>query len=357
MPNLDDLNFIKTIDKSDLYVSIEKLPQQISQTWQEINSVPVPSSCPLAKNVVVSGMGGSALGGRIVDSLVYDRFKIPIEIVNDYHLPNYVDQNSLVILSSYSGNTEETLSAAKEAINRGAVIYAITTGGSLAQIIKENNLYGYIFNPVNNPSGQPRMGLGYSITAILAILKLCRFIDVVDSEIEDVVSSTTSFINSFGIKSPANQNQAKQIAALLHNYFPVIVSSGHLNGSAWSFKNQLNENAKTFANNYEVPELNHHLMEGLSFPESLRSLMKVIFLESPIYESEIKKRIEVTKEVLDKNKVSQTSYLLESRQKLPQIFEILALGSFTAYYLALINETDPTPIPWVDYFKEKLASK
>lgn len=355
MVNLDSKEEILKNDKSEIWVSIDKLPDQVEQVWNEIFNLSIPESCPLAKNVVISGMGGSALGGRIVDSLLLDRFRVPIEVVTEYNLPNYVDKNTLVILSSYSGNTEETLSAASEAVNRGATIFGVTTGNKLGEFLSANSLCGYIYDPKFNPSGQPRMGLGYSVAAILAVLARCKFIDIVDAEISEAVMFMRSYATKFGITSPTKDNPAKSIAIELVGSIPVLVASEHLLGSAHAFKNQLNENAKTFSALFDIPEINHHLMEGLGFPKEAKNLLKFVFLESAQYNKDVFTRYAITKDVTAQNGFKSVEYSLQSRQKLLQIFEILSLGAYTAYYLAALNEIDPTPIPWVDYFKEKMA--
>jgi len=129
MISLDSEKDIERFDKGKMLASIRLFPDQVKQAWEEINSLEVPKACYLAKNVVVCGMGGSALGGRIVDSLLTDRVRVPIEIFNQYDIPYYVGKDSLVIVSSYSGNTEETVSAAHQALSKGAKVFGVTTGG------------------------------------------------------------------------------------------------------------------------------------------------------------------------------------------------------------------------------------
>ena len=355
MINLDSLDNIKKIDSKKLVFSIRSFPDQIKQAWREVFEQDIPQSCPLAKNVVVSGMGGSALGGRIVDSLLLDRFRTPIEVVTEYNLPNYVNRDTLVILTSYSGNTEETLSAAREAQNRGAILFAITTGGKLAEFIKSGGISGYVFDPVANPSGQPRMGLGYSITATLAVLARCEFINLLDSEMADVLEDTKKLVSEFDIATPESVNLAKRMAIKLKGKIPLIIASEHLVGSAHAFKNQLNENAKTFSALFEIPELNHHLMEGLKNPYQIKELLHFLFLESDLYTKEVQKRYPITREVIEKNSIETSSYFTKGKRKLNQIFEVITFSSFLAYYLAMLYDEDPTPIPWVDFFKENLA--
>jgi len=178
MADLDDLEQISKLDASNLLGSIEALPDQLKQAWEEVFQTSMPEDLLNVKNVVVSGMGGSALGGRIIDSLILDRANTPIEISTEYRLPNYVGPDSLVIISSYSGNTEETLSSAHDAIKKNAKIFVVTTGGKIAQLAKEEGLPSYIFNPIHNPSNQPRMGIGYSIGAVLALLVKGKYIQM-----------------------------------------------------------------------------------------------------------------------------------------------------------------------------------
>jgi glucose/mannose-6-phosphate isomerase len=356
MIDLDLLDEIKSVDKSNLINSIRTYPRQIAQAWTEVKNLDIPQACILSKNVVVSGMGGSALGGRIIDSLICDRVRTPIEVFTEFHLPNYVNHDTLVILSSYSGNTEETLSAAQDALARGATIFAITTGGKLAEFMRENNLNGYVYKPSANPSGQPRMGLGYSITATLAVLARCEFINLTSDEVATVISDCEKFVKDYDVPQKSNVNLAKSVAKKLFGKIPVLIASEHLVGSAHAFKNQLNENAKTFAVLFDLPEANHHLMEGLVNPPAAKDILHFLFLKSALYSQEVLSRYDLTVEVVEKNRVAASSYEPASEHKLNQIFELLVFASYVSYYQAMLYRVDPTPIPWVDYFKEKIAT-
>ncbi len=356
MPSLNQPEKFSLIDKENAMGSIRLLADQIEQAWSEVNALEAPPDCSLAKNVVVCGMGGSALGARIVDSLKESTARTPIEIFTGYNLPNYVGPNSLVILSSYSGNTEETISAAHQAISKKAQIFIIATGGELAAIAKKENLPSYIFTPTNNPSNQPRLSLGYSVAAILAILAKCQFISLTNEEIETAIKSSRKFISDFGPNSLESTNPAKALARGLKNKIPIFVASEHLIGSTHAFKNQINEGAKTFSTAFDLPELNHHLLEGLKNPALAKEFLKFVFIESDLYSDRVKIRYPITENVVEQNEVEFVTYKALSAGRLAQAFEILILGSFTHYYLAMLYEVDPTPIPWVDYFKEKLAN-
>lgn len=355
MQSLDDLTRIEKLDKGKVLTSIALLAHQLKQSWEEVKVLNFGKLYREVQNIVVGGMGGSALGGRIVDSLFNDRLRVPLEIATDYHLPNYVNSKTLVVLSSYSGNTEETIASAHDAIAKKAQIFIVTTGGKLAELAKEENLISYVFKPIHNPSGQPRMGLGYSLGVILALFGKNNFITLTEEEIEKAIETTERFINEFGIRIPESENTAKSIAKSLHNKIINLMASEHLGGVAWAFKNQINENAKTFSTLFEISESNHHLLEGLKYPPSLREKAIFLMIESPHYYERILKRYPITLDVIEKNGSKGLVYKTVSKTKLEEVVEILVLGSYVSFYLAVLNDIDPSPIPWVDYFKSKMV--
>lgn len=356
MNKLDSLEELKKFDEKGVISSIKMLPQQASQAWEEINDLKFSKKLSGAKNIVVCGMGGSALGGRVVDSFVEKKIRAPIEIFTQYFVPNYVNQDTLVILSSYSGNTEEAISCAYDAVKRNAKIFGITTGGKMADFLKKENKDVYIYEPTFNPSKMPRLAIGYSIFAILALLSKTQFITLTENEIQTALEALSAYIKEFGPRSKVDNNLAKRLALKLQNKIPVLVSSEHLLGVTHVFKNQLNETAKTFSNLFDLPELNHHLLEGLKLPAKSKEVLHFLFLYSKLYTDRVAKRYPITQDVVEKNSVSHSLYSFNSNTKLEQILELLCLGSFASLYLAVLTGTDPSEIPWVDYFKKKLSS-
>jgi glucose/mannose-6-phosphate isomerase len=355
MINLDSQKEIEEFDKGKILASIRMLPDQIEQAWEEIKNIDIPKPCYRAKNVVICGMGGSALGGRIVDSLTVDRVRTPVEIFTEYDIPSYTNPETLVILNSYSGNTEETLSAAHQALSAKANILGITTGGKLAKFLDKEDLPAYIYEPKANPSAQPRMGLGYSISATMSLLAKCGFIQMTHDDVYSLVVLIRNFIKEFEVDIRLHDNIAKKTAQKLKNKLPVIISARHLKGVSHAFKNQLNENSKVTSFMFDLPELNHHLLEGLRFPAKARETLHFFFFDSDLYSDKINRRVKLTKEVIEKNGYHYGSYPLRSDKKLSQIFEVLCFGSFVSFYLAIIYGVDPSKIPWVDYFKERLS--
>jgi glucose/mannose-6-phosphate isomerase len=329
---------ISEIDKKNCYLSITSLSKQIKQAWEETENLEFPSDYSQAKNIILCGMGGSAYPAYIIKSIYSGQLKVPFELVNGYNLPGYIDENSLVLLSSYSGTTEEFLSCAQQAKQKGAKIAVVASGGPL----KDQNIPGYFFNPINNPSGQPRLGTGYMLTGFLGILSKLGYLQVSDIE---------KTVNLLENQTQNMEELSKELAKKLEEKIPVIVSGEHLSGNAHIIRNQFNETAKNFSTFAILPELNHHLMEGLVHSSSN---LIFIFLKSNLYSPKIQKRLELTKDVVLKNNVKTAVVEVMGEGELEQSFYTLSFGGLLTFYLAILYGQDPSVIPWVDYFKQEL---
>lgn len=335
--------------------TIQKYSDQLKQSWEEVRGIHLPKEYCEVQNIVFCGMGGSALGARVVDAFAYDQLEVPLEIFNDYHLPAYVNDKSLVVVCSYSGNTEETLSDLHDkALERNAKIFGISTDGDLTNELERRHIPAYIFDPKYNPSKQPRMAIGYMCGAALGLLAGLRLIRLKDGEIYAAVKAMQEAGLYYGNETHA-ENTAFNLAQKLNNKMPVLVASEHLCGSAYTIKNQFNESAKTFCTLFELPELNHHLMEGLAHPAANKDLLHFVFFNSHLYDSRVQKRYPLTQEVVTKNGIAHSMFSPTGNDKLSQVFETLVFGSFCVYYLTKSYKIDPVAIPWVDYFKEQLA--
>ncbi len=355
MIDLDSQTELEKYDKGKIATSIRLLPDQMEQAWEEVKNLELPKSCYMVRNVVIAGMGGSALGGRVVDSFMDDRGRLPIEIINSYNLPGYVNEKTLVLVSSYSGNTEETLSMAQEAVDKKAQIIGVSTGGKLAKYLTKEKQTLYKINPIANPSGQPRMGLGYSIATTIAVLYKCKFIKISDEEFYKLVVAARGFVKEFDLDVKNDENLAKNVSKKLYNKAIVIITSSHLRGVTHAFKNQLNENSKAFSTLFELPELNHHILEGLKYPKKSREILHFLLFDSDLYHKRIIKRLKLTADVIEKNGHEHSIYKARSETKLSQIIEVLIFGSFVSLYLAANYGVNAQEIPWVDYFKKRLA--
>ena len=346
MNDLNNLDKIKNLDPKNVLVSTGLLLEQCSQILIDAKPLSFPNEYLDIKNIVFSGMGGSALGAQIVYNLYKKQLSLPFYINNDYNLPGFVDENTLVILSSYSGTTEETLSSAKDAIDKKCKITAITTGGDLAKLMEDKNFPYLKFEPKNNPSGQPRLGIGYSVFGTIILLSKLGVLGVNNNDLTKAIESIRQTRNKI-------EEDAKLLSKSLQNTIPVIFASEFLIGNAHVLRNQFNETAKTFSTYSPLPELNHHLMEGLKNPPEKN--LKILFLESDLYSEKLKNRIQLTKDVVLKNNLSYESYKALENSALSQVLEILLLGGYLTFYLAILYDQDPSVIPWVDYFKKELA--
>jgi glucose/mannose-6-phosphate isomerase len=348
---LDNPKTYLKYDQGHVFESISLLPEQISTAWSAPH---FSSTSTKIDHIVISGMGGSALAGRIILSLSQFLLKTPLEIINNYRLPAYTNPKTLVILSSYSGNTEETLSCAKDALRQKAEAVVITTGGKLQKLAERYQLPLVLINPTGNPSGYPRLGIGSSLGGTLAILKHYQLTSLTDQDLDRLYQHLRLTIKNILPEVSLKNNSAKQIAQKLADQIPVLIAANHLTGTTHAIKNMLNENAKTFAICFDLPELNHHLLEGLSFPKNLKQNLHFILLDSSLYPDAIKNRLEITKTVFEKLGFPVTVIKPDSRQPLEEATESLLFGALFSYYMALINQTNPGPIPWVDYFKKEL---
>lgn len=352
--NLDSPQTYKDLDKQNLAGSIEQLGEQIDQTFSEVSQMELPDSLNNIKNIVFSGMGGSSLGAYVSKSLLRESLNIPFEIINDYYLPSYVNSGTLVVVQSYSGNTEETLSGFNHAVTKGAHIFALSAGGRLEEMAKSAGATYYKINPLHNPSGQPRMAIGYSIFAILTLFSRIGLFDIHDGEVEQILKNTQENNLLWGTSVELSQNKAKELATTMHNKIPVYQAGEHLTGATRAMRNQFLENAKGFVLNYNLPDADHYMLEGLQFPKSLPANTHFVFLNSDLYGERISARVEKTAEIVTENGCGADIISATGATRLQQIINAIQFGAYVALYSAMLNGIDPAPIPWVENFKKKI---
>ncbi len=349
--NLDDLDLYKTADPDGMLARIKELPEQCNQAWRKVMDFDLPAGYAAIDKVVVLGMGGSAIGGDLVRRLVENECKVPVIVHRDYGLPAYVDERTLVIGSSYSGNTEETLSGFEAALKTKAKKLAMTTGGQLEQIAAAAKI------PVFKIEyrAQPRAALGYSFLPTLGVLQKLGLVPDKGKDVAEMVKVMTGLRARLDEKSPLAANPAKRLAQRLHGHLPVIYGAGIAAEVAHRWKTQVNENAKAWAF-YEVfPELNHNATVGFPLPPEVVRVIRVVMLRSPLFNERVKLRYRVTAELLEKAGVACEYVDGKGESALSQVMGLVLTGDFTSYYLAILNRIDPSPVQVIDYLKSRLA--
>jgi glucose/mannose-6-phosphate isomerase len=346
MQNVTDLDAIKKIDPQDSYRSTEMMVEQLKAAWDQVNALEINIDDAKVKNIIFCGMGASIYGALVIKALLGHELSYPTEVITDYHLPAYANEESLVILTSYSGSTEEVLSCADEALAKGAQMIVLTKGGKLAEFAKTNNVPAYIFDGVLNPAGTPRLGNGYTILGLIGLLSKAGIITVEDREIKDALTRLEE--NKEDIKKKALVD-----FEIFENKIPIVIGAEHLSGNTQILRNQFNETSKTFSALYLVPDLNHHLMEGLRFPKNTQ--LHFLFLNSGSYSPKIQKRMTLTMEVVKQNEHVYHEFLASGSSVYDDFLETLLYGSYLTLFLAIRYDQDPAINPFVDWFKAELS--
>jgi len=351
MANLNDQDLIAEIDKEGMAKIISELPMQIEEGWSQSQKLILPSYYLKANKVVILGMGGSGISGALVKSLLQIENEIPIFVHRDYGIPGFVDEKTLVIAVSSSGNTGETLDAFMAAYSKGAKLVAICTGGKLESLAKKYKAPVYKFKY----QSQPRAAMGYSFAATLGILKKIGIVatEITQKEIDQAISLLKKYNETWKPGITVRKNLAKRIANNIFENIPVIWAGGILEEVTRRWKCQMNENAKNTAFFEVSPELNHNTVSDLDFPKPKN--LYVVILKSKFYDPRINKRIEVCRDILNKKEVPHLLVDIDTvGGPLAEMLSYVLLGDYVSFYLAILYDIDPTEIPTIKYLKEKL---
>ncbi len=348
--DLDDLKVIKEIDKSNMLQILVGFPEQ----WKEAREIAQRFSFPQYRKVnkiVVTGLVGSAIGGDLLGSYLGEEIRAPIFVNRNYGLPRFVDEDTLLFAVSYSGNTEETISAYQKAIERRAKVMAITSGGKLRDLCRTGGVPAIII-----PAGMPpRTAIGYLFLPMLAALAETGLIEDKLKEIEETISLLGELKKTLEPSSRLPQNQAKELAEKLVGKLILIYGSDHLEAVCLRWKTQINENSKSLAYTVAFPELNHNEIVGWEGMEELRSKIEVIILRDRGEPDRIKSRIEITKSVIGDRPSEVEEVWSQGDSILARLFSLIYLGDWVSFYLAILQGVDPTPVKSIDLLKRKLA--
>ena len=294
------------------------------------------------RNVLICGLGGSGIGGTIVNDIVSPKAKIPITATKDYSIPNFVNEHTLVIANSYSGNTEETLYALQKCQAKGAEIAVITSGGSLKTIAEEQN-----YNKLIIPSGQPpRAMFGYAFTELFYLLNHYGIID------DSFKSDFQKAIQLLDTEKSDIQNQAMDLAKKMYKQTPVIYVANGFEGVAVRFRQQINENSKMLCWHHVVPEMNHN--ELLGWRTNVNDLAVVYFRNKSDYERN-QIRMDINKKVISKYTENITEIWSKGNSLIENSLYHIHLGDWASWYLSEMNNVDAIEIDVINFLKGELS--
>ena len=347
---LDDPAVTARIDASNMLGRIREMPRQLALARQIAAAAPLPEGYGDASAILVLAMGGSAIGAELVAGVAGPRLKVPLIVHRDYDLPGWAGDGTLVIAASHSGETVETLRAAAEAHRRGLHLVVISTGGELG---REARAAGTPFLRYEAP-GQPRAAIGFGVGLMHELLTRAGLIVQPDS-LGPAVEALESLLerNAPGIETTANP--AKELAWAVFGRIPVIYGAGPMAPVAHRWKTQINENAKAWASFEAMPEANHNAIEGSINPRELSDAVYVIQLRDPHEPAEITDRYRVVEELLGERATNRSVAWAEGPTALARVLTQVAFGDLVSVYLAILYQTDPTPVTLLAMLKERLA--
>ena len=322
------------IDKSNMYKVLEDFPRQIQEGYKlgEGIDIQVP-----VENIVIAGMGGSALPGEILKT--YLDIEVPVHIIRNYNLPRYMDKKTLLFVISYSGNTEETINCYRQGLRIGCPMVVIASGGKLEQLAEKQDV-----EFIKIPKGiQPRCSYGYDFFAVLRVLENSGIVEKQENYIKKTFEMLSRDIY---------QDYAKKVVEKLENKIPIIYSSEKNWAIAYKWKINFNENAKIHAFYNIFPELNHNEMVG--YTHMFADYAAIIINDDDDY-PRIKKRMQITKKIIKENDCNVIEVSVKGSSRMAKIFSAIYIGDWVSYFLALKYETDPTPVEIVERFKKEMG--
>jgi len=348
---LDDPVKFKGIDKSDMLQKAYSLPDMLDEGWKIAKGSGL-KDLGVIENVAIAGMGGSAIGGDIVQTAFSDKLAVPVHVGRSYEIPNFVSERTLFIAVSYSGNTEETISALNKALARKSRVVTISSGGKLEALSNEAKA-----PHIKIPSGfPPRAALGYILPSLLYVFSALKLADGVEEGIAESVSLLRKLRKNYSIDEPEKSNAVKQMAIKIKGKVPIIMSCADTTYPAGQrLKTQLNENSKVTALHLVFPELNHNDLVNFSFLDPGKHEFFAIVLRDRSDYDRMIKRIEVTKSLVSGKLGGFNELWAEGRLKLARILSLIMFGDFLSIYLGVSLGIDPTPVTVIEQLKKELA--
>ncbi len=344
---LDDMDRIRKIDKSSMlafcvdaavhYREAAKIAEKISPSYAN------------PENIMVAGMGGSAIGGELLKDWAQDKAQVPIEVCRAYALPAYANKKSLVLIASYSGETEETLSAFLDAVKRRCMVFCVSSGGSLLEFAEKLGV-PYLRVPSGFP---PRAALPYLFVPLLKSLEKTGIVSGVSEELSEAIALLARIGGENAPKKPVKGNFTKTLALGINGSVPVVYGFGVYRSVAQRFKQQFNENSKVPSKWEFFSELNHNEIVGWEKMGKLAKCFSTIFIRDKNEPDDVRSRIEMTKDLLPSGS-NMFEVWVQGKSALARMLSTVCIGDFTSVYLAILRNVDPTPVETINLLKEKL---
>jgi glucose/mannose-6-phosphate isomerase len=349
--NLDEYRNFTSVDPGKMLAQIDGLPEQLQEAWKLGFRLELPQMGEI-HSVIIAGMGGSAIGADLLAATVSPLCPVPVIVHRNYELPAWAKgRETLAILSSHSGDTEETLSVFDAAVRAHCQIVTISTGGKLLERAQKYGLPAWTFNH----EGQPRAAVGFSYGLMLALITRLGLIADMDKDVGAAVNAMKEQRNGVNAEIPLRKNPAKRLAGQLVGRYPIFFSAGHMAPVARRWKTQVNEVAKTIAAFEVLPEANHNTLAGIGYPQEILTKAIAFFIRSESDFPRNKLRFELTQRTMMEEGIVTDSYLAAGKSRMEQIWQAVQFGDYAAYYLAMANETDPSEIPTILELKAAMS--
>ena len=341
-------------DPSGLWRRLVDFPQQAAHAWQMGTRWTGIDHAVGIRRVLVIGMGGSAIGGQIAGQVVERRSPVAMEVVRDSDIPES-DDGTLIVVASFSGETEEVLSALPTIATRPGVKMVITRGGTLAREAAALDIPALIYTY----EGEPRSALGYGAMLLLGVLRRIGAFDVQDAEVERALAEVEASCLRYHPDADPETNPTRSLARQLRHRIPVVMADASLQGAAARWQTQLNENSKRWAFPGTLPEALHNFVEAVGARGAGSEVddypFHVILLEDQTRTNRARARIDALQELLSDSGIEWTRVALRGSSQLSVLLQACLAGDWVSYYLAVEEGIDPSPVPYISGLKQRVA--
>lgn len=352
-PDLDDKRAVEALDKSGVLKATVSFDEQCAEAAAIARAAAIDVDSSKVANIIVLGMGGSGISGDVSRVLFDGELRVPLTVNRNYNLPAFAGPDTLAIAVSYSGNTEETLSAFEEALGLGAQGVVISSGGKISDLARSKGI-----SLITIPAGlQPRAALAYLSMPLAVVLERLGLVGDLTPALNETMALAKELAAMCGPDAPKAENPAKRLAERLFGKMAVIYGSEGITGlAAFRFKCQLNENSKSAAHWNVLPELDHNEITGWQELSDISRRFRLIFLRDGEEHPQVAKRVDVTRDLIKDEFEGTEEVWSRGESKLARLFSLILFGDFVSIYLALLNGIDPSPVERIELLKKRLVS-